>query len=228
MRYAIVDCRMSDRCSRALEGFADRIIKMPPHPSLPAPVASHPDMLLFFADGVAFKYADYECESLGDIFEVRDVSVLPRAEYPNDIALNCARVGDKIIANAAHASAELLQYARERGMTVLNTRQGYAKCSTAVVSENAIITADASIARVARAAGIDTLQIRAGHIGLDGYDTGFIGGACGATDTEVLFCGNIEAHPDGAEIIEFCRRHGKRAVALSDEPLYDYGTVMWA
>jgi hypothetical protein len=96
-----------------------------------------------------------------------------------------------------------------------------------VVGDNAIITADPSIAKAVKEKGIDVLSVSPLGVRLDGYDYGFIGGASGTDEENVYFCGNIDLHPDSERIKAFCRKHGKNAVSLSDEPLYDYGTLIF-
>ena len=45
------------------------------------------------------------------------------------------------------------------GYEIINVKQGYAKCSICVVSDNAIITADKGIAKAAIQNRIDVLEI---------------------------------------------------------------------
>ena len=78
-----------------------------------------------------------------------------------------------------YTAPELLGKVEELGLIRVNVSQGYAKCSTCVVGEDAIITYDRGIAKAADAAGMDVLVIEPGHVDLPGYDTGFIGGASG-------------------------------------------------
>ena len=49
------------------------------------------------------------------------------------------------------------------GKRILHTNQSYAKCSSAVVGENAIITSDESIYRVCIENKIDVLKISVGY-----------------------------------------------------------------
>ncbi|MBO7309884.1 MAG: hypothetical protein J6U86_00645, partial [Clostridia bacterium] len=218
---------------KGLSLYVDKIIKLPPLLSLPAPVASHPDMLVFVCGKKIFTYGQYLSEN-ACIFEeliklgysVQCVCEAPANKYPKDIPLNCAVVGKNIIANKKYASASILSLASDEGLSILHTPQGYAKCSTVTVSENAIITADASIYKAAISAGIDALQITPEHVRLKGYGTGFIGGASGVLENAVLFCGDIKAHPDHDKIREFCNAHKKATVSLSSSPLYDLGTIL--
>ena len=230
MTYAVVDCRITHDVEYALLNYADKIIKLPPHPALAAPVASHPDMLIWSFERKIVTYEDYfsiaqnellELCSLG--FELVTEKACPNAVYPRDVRLNCAVVGNHALANLKYTSERI----KNSSLELLHTNQGYTKCATVVVNDNAIITSDPSVFNAAMQAGIDALKISEGHVRLDGYDTGFIVGATGVTDNEVLFTGALSSHPDAESIKEFCARHGKRAVSLSPAPLYDYGTVFF-
>lgn len=80
-------------------------------------------------------------------------------------------------------------------------------------------------AAAGRALGIDVLTVSEGHISLPPYNFGFIGGSCGERGGKVYFCGSINSHPDGARIKEFCEKHGKTAISLSDRELIDVGSL---
>ena len=233
MRYAIVDGRITDGLFLSLGRYADKTIKLPPSPLLAAPVASHPDMLIWSFGRYIVTPSHYrqlaadifaQLETAG--FDIIEATERMSPEYPNDVPLNCATVGKYVIANTSAMSSSVKAIAENYGLIPLHTKQGYAKCSTAVVSDTALITADKSIYSIAQNNGLDALLIDEGHVDLNGYGYGFIGGASGTVDGNVLFCGDLSLHPDGARMTEFCKSHGKNAVSLSSEPLYDYGTVM--
>jgi len=57
--------------------------------------------------------------------------------------------------------------------------------------------------------------------------TGFIGGASGNDGANTYFCGNIDLHPDGEAIKSFCKAHGRPAVSLGANQLYDVGTIFF-
>ena len=230
MRCAVVDHRITAEIERKLLNYADRVLRLSPHPSLPAPVASHPDMLMWCHRDRIITFADYAplAKEAFDVLTDMGYNILLekaplQGGYPHDVPLNCATVGNKLIANTKTASKLIL----EEGLEALHTRQGYAKCATVTVSDNAIISADPSVCQAAEKSGIQVLAIQQGHVCLDGYDTGFIGGCSGVTESEVLFTGDLSAHPDGQRIVDFCAAHGKSAISLSSSPLYDYGTVFF-
>jgi hypothetical protein len=82
-------------------------------------------------------------------------------------------------------------------------------------------------AAAGRASGIDVLTVSEGHISLPPYNFGFIGGSCTECGGKVYFCGSINSHPDGARIKEFCEKHGKTAISLSDRELIDVGSLFF-
>lgn len=234
MRYAIVDCRLSTECAEGLEGHGYTLVPMPPFCELDGPVSSHPDMLMFFGDRIYChrRYLPAAREQLALISEASGFALTASDEptgrrYPLDVLFNAAEIGNHLICRKASVSRLVLDYAAARGLVTLNVGQGYAKCSVCKVSDNAIITSDRGIADAARGAGIKVLTVRPGHVALDGYDCGFIGGASGSDDDNVYFCGDVLRHPDGEAICDFCRSNGKNAISLSGEPLYDYGSIFF-
>ncbi len=231
---AVIDCRVPNSILRALHELGHTPILMPPHPDLPAPVASHPDMVLFFGKNKIVcteKYAEIAKRELEIIQKEAQMplciikqSVSP--VYPNDILLNALRVGNYLFCKQAYTAPALFE---ETDMQICNVKQGYAKCSAVPIGENALITADPSIAKAAKQVELDVLQICQGAIRLDGYDTGLIGGACTYAPYQSLrhisFCGNWRLHPDAERIEEFCKKHHRIPTSLTDDSLIDLGTV---
>lgn len=234
MRYAIVDGRISGECTEGLKKYGYTPVPMPPFCELDDPVSSHPDMLMFFGDRVYChgRYLSAAREQLALISEASGLALAASDEptgrrYPLDVLFNAVKVGNSLICRSASVSGLVRDYAAVHGLVTLDVSQGYSKCSVCKVSDGAVITADRGIAEAARGAGIKVLTVRPGYVALDGYDCGFIGGASGSDDDNVYFCGDVLRHPDGEAICAFCRSNGKNAVSLSDEPLYDYGSIFF-
>ena len=147
-------------------------------------------------------------------------------KYPADIIYNAACSGKYFIHNLKYTDPALLKAAEASGMTLVNTRQGYSKCSTAVIDENSFITSDEAIALPLKAAGADVLLISKGHIRLRDYDTGFIGGTCGRIGSTMVFNGNLEAHPDFIAIKSFIEEKGLSLKFFSEYDLEDIGSII--
>lgn len=147
--------------------------------------------------------------------------------YKTCVALNAVLLNDYIICNTTFADKELLKQCERLGYKTIHINQGYAKCSTAVVSENTVITSDDGIYKTAVANNIDALKISSGYIKLEGYDYGFIGGACGKIGADTLaFCGDIKSHPDYESICSFCKNHGVYICSLGKSELTDIGGIL--
>lgn len=210
--------------SRLSESY--RVISLPAYESFDTPVASHPDMLLFKYRKSLVVHKPY-FEKHSSLFEGIGLDILLSEEsicskYPGDVLLNAFYMGDTLFARINSISRLISGRFEKR----VNIKQGYAACSVCKVSESALITADTGIAKAEKERGISVLLITPGHIRLEGYDHGFIGGASFVTDNEVMFFGNIGTHPDHEKIISFIEQQGKRCLSLSEDMLSDYGGAL--
>ena len=231
---AVIDCRTSPSVRNGLKQRGAELLPLPPHPSLPAPVASHPDMLIFFSEDAILttkEYASIAKNELNILSKAANKPIIPiQAEvadtYPHDVLLNAVCIDRFLFAHEHTLAQEHFLHSR---YTLCPVRQGYAKCSVIPVGENGLITADPSIAKQAKQCGLDVLQIETAPITLPGYDTGLIGGACSFAPygemKELFFCGDLESHPSATDICEFSAKHGMRALSLCDGPMIDLGTV---
>ena len=230
---AVTNHTFPREAEEALTNLGHRTLRLPPHPTLPAPVSSHPDMLLFFApDAILctksyYRIATKELEEISLAYgaPVRCIEQEYGSEYPRDVLLNAFPMGKHLVCNTKTVASELLAL----GMIPCHVNQGYTKCSALPLGEHALITSDASIIAKVKEIDINALQIRSGDISLLGYDYGFVGGCAsfaprGGMDS-VLFCGDLAKHPDGERIASFCNAQGFLPICLSDSPLCDVGTI---
>lgn len=164
-----------------------------------------------------------ELRSLG--MKVLESETDVTGEYPRDIGLNFAFVGNRILGKFCHADTAFLK--ETENFERLDVKQGYCKCSTLVVSKNAIITDDEGIYRKASGNGIEGLLVAKGDISLDGHPYGFIGGASGKiSDDTVLFFGDIKKHSDFEKICAFLKKHGCSYECTDDGQLRDIGGIV--
>ena len=150
-------------------------------------------------------------------------------EYPQNVALNAAVLGKNLICRVDSLDDKVKAYCKANGFTLINVKQGYAKCSCAVVSDNAVITEDVGIYRTLSKTDIEVLLIGKGSVNLEGADCGFIGGATGydRSNNTLYFCGDICEHPDFDKIKGFCDQHGTKIECLSDSQLLDIGGILF-
>lgn len=233
--FVITDHRICAKSIEALEKYGFEPILLPPASYLSAPVASHTDMLIFMGFGRIFCHKRYYESNFALIDRIAALSDLELTlsdeptdkKYPLDVLFNACLIGKRLICNKKTISKLILDAARAQNYEIIHVPQGYTKCSVTVVSDNAVITADKAIATACGNVSIDVLQIQEGYVSLPPYGFGFIGGASGVCCDKVYFCGSLDTHPDGVKIKEFCEKHNKTAISLTDCELKDVGSLFF-
>lgn len=231
----LVDERISTACERALLKRGLHVIKMPRCEGLSAPIASHPDMLLFLHNGHLISSADY-CErypyvfsdirELGENISMTFTEDIQKKEYPLDAIFNALTVGNYIFYKEDAISPAIKEYAMSAHLTAIPTKQGYPACTTLAFGM-AAITADLGMAKVMREVGIKVTLIENGGISLPPYEYGFIGGAAGVFGKEVFFLGDLDTHPSCELIKKAILDEGYAPISLSDESLCDLGRILF-
>lgn len=211
-----------------LEEF-DTLYMLPDLKQIKGSTARHTDLACCFLNGEIVAAPEiYEFfKENGVTFPVTEGKNTPKSGYPSDILYNAAPVGRFLFCSEKNTDPVLLKKASEAKMTVIDVKQGYAKCSIVKADEGAIITADRKIHKKALENGLDSLLISPGNVFLGGYDTGFIGGCSVKTDKYLIFTGNIETHPDFDKISEFCNRRGVPLFYDRTFPLTDVGSPIF-
>lgn len=228
MTYFLVNTHFPAEFASRLAPYGE-VLRVPEFTALDFPVSTHPDMQAVRVCDKLFIHG--ENEALAALLESRGIPftrVCARAGklYPADVALNLFTVKNFLFANLNHASAEVLAFAESNGLCTCHVKQGYAKCSAMLLCD-AIVTADRSIYLAATLSGINALLVTPGGVGIEKYDTGFIGGASGtvAKGKTAVF-GNILSHPDGERILAYAREKGEEIISLGEGALFDYGGIV--
>ena len=228
MTYFLINPRFPREYREKISSFG-KCLPVPEFELLDFPVNTHPDMQAVNLMGRLFIHRENTAlasllASHGISFSAVDDKV--SALYPGDISLNLFTAENCLFANTAYASAQVLEYASQNGFRACSVRQGYAKCS-AMTLGGAIVTADTSIHKSADREGVPSLLIRPGSIGIEKYDTGFIGGASAQISAnKIAVFGNILAHPDGEKILSFAKANGADILSLGEGALFDYGGIV--
>lgn len=198
---------------------------------LSIPVSSHADMLIHHLGNELIIAAEpnsiyvKELKSLG--FIAIDSHFLLSPKYPNDIRLNCLRIGKKLFGMIDFVDPAIKSFCDKNNVKMIKCKQGYTKCSVCIVNEHAVITADPHLAALCREEGIDVLRIREGYIELPGYLYGFIGGCSGLIDNNLIaFTGEINNHPDYNKIVSFLSAQNTNYICLTKGNLIDIGGII--
>jgi hypothetical protein len=121
-----------------------------------------------------------------------------------------------------------LDEARRLDKKMINVHQGYTKCNMAVVDDNAAITSDEGIAKALEKTDIDILVVEPKNILLRKQEYGFIGGASGRVGNEMIFHGNLSAHPDFNKISGFLVKYDCKLKYFEEFELEDIGSIIEA
>jgi hypothetical protein len=229
MHTTIVDYRISKEEYNTLKSLNYNILLCPPHKRLYNAICGHPDIQIALIDfNNVIVHKDMEDSFVEHLLKLNlkvHKSLYSLEEtYPQDIILNSLILGDIFIHKLNSTDPKLLELIKDK--TLMNVKQGYTKCSTAIVSDKAIITSDQSIIRTLHDTEIDILYVPPGDIELPGITHGFIGGTCGLLDNEHIgFFGDLNYYKYGNEIKDFLRKHRVTPIYLRKGNLIDRGSL---
>lgn len=146
------------------------------------------------------------------------------SKYPDNIIYNAACTGRFFIHTLKYTDPELIKILPET-LECIDVPQGYTKCNTLIVDENSIITSDIGIYNLCYGK-LDVLLIEKGHIKLQGFDYGFIGGASGRVGSAIIFNGDVTLHPDYEKIAAFIEDRDLKIKYFTEYPLEDIGSII--
>lgn len=216
------------RLEKHLEGC--RAVPLAPDTALSAPEAFHPDMILSCVDGDVICSDGYlaKSERMRAICAEFGVEIFTdtserASDYPRNVAFNALVTDGFVMCKKSSASKVMLEKCGNRD--IIDIKQGYAACST-LYCGGVAVTSDPSVATALSAFGVEVLKIKAGHIHLEPYDYGFIGGACTVIGDTVFTFGEVAYHPEGDAISAFLTEHGIKILPLFDGELYDFGSAV--
>ncbi|MBF8984190.1 hypothetical protein IZY60_11635 [Lutibacter sp. B2] len=231
--FVIVDGRVTEGMVNTLEQFKIKVVKTPCCKELYHAISYHPDIMIHPIDRKNVVIAPNVYSLLEDVFIQNGINPIKgdtflKSNYPDNIAYNVARVSKFAIHNFKYTDKAILKLLEKNGIRFIHVKQGYSKCSTCIVNEHAIITADRGIAKEVVKYGIDVLLISSGSIDLPGLEYGFIGGASGLIGKNKLFItGQLNKHPDYNSILEFLKKNKVKPIFLNREKPIDLGSILF-
>lgn len=204
------------------EGFS--FLETTPNPNLDPRIADHPDLSLFkldkktlVVDEEVFPY--YE-EKLDGIKLIKGKAVSEK--YPLDAIYNIVRFKNFYIHND-FTEKNIKKYFEENNIGHLNVKQGYTRCSL-IPLPNLLITSDYGIYKSLKDR-IDIKLIEDDKVELDGFDQGFLGGACGLIGDKLIFTGDIRKHKAYPDIKEICKSQNIEII-IPNTRLVDLGSII--
>ncbi|MFT5875359.1 MAG: hypothetical protein ACI8WT_004342 [Clostridium sp.] len=228
MKNVIVDFRIHNEEKEYLFSLGYNLLICPPSNLLYEAVCGHPDMLMHISGNSIIVHKDMNSEFIHKLvllnYKVLKSNSALQSKYPYNICLNSLSINNLFVHSVNFTDTNLLSLSKEK--KIINVNQGYTKCSTCIVNDHAIITSDVSIAKALILEKIDVLLIPPGDILLPGLNYGFIGGATGLLECNVLaFYGHLDHYLYGKEVLNFLNKHRVEPVFLRDGKLIDRGSI---
>lgn len=227
--FALVDPSLKPEAVKRLKQLDIEPLSVPRTQLVDKPISGHPDIQVFLHRHTAFVHPDIDKSFLDRLSNYCDIKkgITPLSyKYPGDIAYNIAATEEYAFHKKDAADLIIKEYLKKNDISIIEVKQGYSKCSTLIIDEKRIITADNSIHNEALKNGFNSLLISPGYIALPGYKYGFIGGASGRFNNSIIFTGNIDHHPDRDKIYSFIEAAGCNVKLLTDEPALDTGSLL--
>lgn len=228
-KILIVDSRIDKEEKNNLISLGYNVLLCPICKDLYEAVCGHPDMLIHILSSrriichntMPLSFIN-KLKSLG--FEIILSSLSLKSKYPHDIILNAVDTKDVFVHFLKYTDKNLLRNIKNK--KIINVKQGYTKCSTAVINSSTFITSDKGIYNALTRENFDVLLLPPGDIILPGLNYGFIGGTCGLIDKNVLaFYGSLDYYKYGNEVKNFLSKHNIKPVYLRNGPLVDRGSI---
>ncbi len=237
MKIALVDKTVGFIIKTRLKSLGFEVVPLPESKNITDSVATHPDIAIFKHDNTVIVNKEYAEADARHVFNrlkrlngrinIIKSDEVPKSPYPQDTIYNALVIGKKLFARAKSVSHDVLSYAKERGLKIVEVNQGYPACTVLKLTDSAAITADKGMAKALQAEGIEVTLINGDGILLPPYDCGFIGGAATSYDGCVYFLGNPRWHPSYKDIMNAIKRSGLHTVFLSPLRLRDKGGIIF-
>lgn len=229
---AIVNKNISINIKRALINNNIKVYETCKVNKLNTSLSFHPDIQIHFLDKnfavCAPEVYEYYKKILPKNIKLYKGEKNLSVTYPLDCAYNVARFGDYVIGNLNSMSSVIKEEYTKKQYSFIHVNQGYAKCNICIVNSHAIITEDPGIySQISDISEIDCLYLNPGEIILKGYSHGFIGGASGNCEKSIYFCGNLKDFSQRKKLNDFLKKHNAKVIELSNDPLEDYGSIIF-
>lgn len=232
-QYIIIDSRMREIEKEYLASLSLQPIEIPQNIRVYPEISSHVDIFctrvqeMVIAEPTVYPIlSDYPFPCICG----RDSVTTP---YPKDILYNVCMLGKYAIHHFAYTDLVVKEWIEKTETTKIGIKQGYSKCSIAVIDDNSCIVSDESIARKLRRYGIAVLVVPVDHVDIklwrgDTYSTmcGLIGGNITRVRDQVIVWGDISHYPDALKIQAFVEERNLKMVHFAGLDLIDYGSVV--
>jgi hypothetical protein len=108
----------------------------------------------------------------------------------------------------------------------INVNQGYCRCNCISLDSRAYICSDPGMEAALKKTGKEVFYIRPESVLLGGMPYGFLPGAMGLNNGEILLCGHLSYIPEKEQLLEFLFRFDFQINELYEGPPVDVGGIL--
>lgn len=222
-KYCIINTTNKEIAAK-LEEYGYKCIPTEKSTDVSGPISLHADVLYLKTDDKTIYVSECQKNNIELLkklgYTVHTVKLSPG--YKTECKLNMVITDDIILCNPK-TCMDLSEVKGNRKIIPVN--QGYTKCSTIVIDNDNFITEDKSIYNALTQNGKNCLLIEKGHVKLEGYEYGFIGGASVYLEKEktLLFFGDISKHLNYSDINNFCLINNIKIDYIKNTDVFDLG-----
>jgi hypothetical protein len=145
--------------------------------------------------------------------------------HPGSVHYNAAVSDRYLVHRLEYTDPVILQNCHT--LKKIPVKQAYTRCNLVLLKENRYITSDPGIHKNLKHSGLEGMVVSPAGILLPGFKNGFIGGAIGVLNDEVLVIGKLEYFAEGKSVRNFLERMNYQIVELYDGPLFDGGGILF-
>ena len=237
MEYILIDKRMRNVEKNMLKYLGYKLVPIETSNNVYAEISSHVDIFTTkIGDTLIVEKSKYD--DLVFMLKDTEYNIISGKEnvemkYPNDIKYNVCIIGNYAVHNFKYTDKVVLKELKENGYELINVEQGYTNCSVAVIDESSVITTDRKIAEKLIANNISVLLLDytpdiklKDEYGNYSNMNGFIGGAIGRVDNNIIVFGDLNKIDRENKIRDFIKIRNLKLIYFKDLDVIDYGGIV--
>ena len=237
MEYIIIDPRMRKVKKNTLKYLGYELVPIQRSNNVYPEISSHVDIFTTkIGDTLVVEKSQFE--DLTFMLKKSEYNIVRGKEqiemnYPDDIKYNVAIIGNYAVHNFKYTDKKVLKLLQEGGYELIDVEQGYTNCSIAVIDDTSVITTDKKIAERLRANNLSVLLLDytpdiklLDEHGRYSSMQGFIGGAIGKVDNNIIIFGDLEKIDRDGKIRNFITERHLQIIEFNGLDVIDYGGIL--
>ena len=238
MKYLIIDKRMRQIEKDKLKQLGYKLIELEQNTNIYEEISSHVDIhVCKIGSKLIVEKSKYpkikDCiREWNNSIRIEIGQDFISQNYPQDIKYNVCIIGNKAIHNFEYTDSKIKEELIKQNYELINTNQGYTKCSIAVIDDNSAIVTDKGLYKILEKHKIDVLYVKENLdiklLTQSGYSSknGFIGGAISRIGNNIVVFGDLSKIDKQSKIRNFIMSKNLNIIEFKDLDIIDYGGII--